>query len=137
MIMSADIGNVPTTSWLSDFKEITKMRLALSVVFSSLAGYLLAANDINYYDIVLLSFGGYCMVGASNAFNQVLEKDLDALMQRTKNRPLPTGRMQPSLALTIAISMTLVGIAALYLLNWRTALFACVSIFLYVALYTP
>jgi len=58
-------------------------------------------------------------------------------MQRTKNRPLPTGRMQPKLALVIAISMTVVGIAVLYLLNWRTALFGSISIFLYVALYTP
>ena len=137
MIMSAEIRNAPTVSWLSDFKEITKMRLALSVVFSSLAGYLLAANTIDFDDILLLAFGGYCMVGASNAFNQVIEKDLDALMQRTQNRPLPSGRMQSSTALTIALSMTIIGIVVLYLLNWRTALFGSISIFLYVALYTP
>ena len=130
MIMSAEIRNAPTVSWLSDFKEITKMRLALSVVFSSLAGYLLAANTIDFDDILLLAFGGYCMVGASNAFNQVIEKDLDALMQRTQNRPLPSGRMQSSTALTIALSMTLIGIAVLSLLNWRTALFGSISIFL-------
>ncbi len=117
--------------------EITKMRLALSVVFSSVAGYFLAADTINYFDLVLLATGGYCLVGASNAFNQVIEKDLDSLMQRTKNRPLPSGRMRPVTALTLAVAMTVIGIGLLYLLNWRTAFFGCVSIFLYVALYTP
>jgi len=117
--------------------EITKMRLALSVVFSSVAGYFLAADTINYFDLVLLATGGYCLVGASNAFNQVIEKDLDSLMQRTKNRPLPSGRMRPVTALTLAVAMTVIGIGLLYLLNWRTAFFGSVSIFLYVALYTP
>ena len=120
-----------------DFKTLTKMRLALSVVFSSLAGYLLAAPQLNFYDLLLLAVGGYCMVGASNAFNQVLERDLDAQMERTKNRPLPAGRVHVPRALALAIFLTLVGICLLYLLNWRTALFGSLSIFLYVAVYTP
>ena len=80
----------------TDFKAITKAGLAISVVFSSLAGFILGVYDIHSIDwIVLLklTIGGYCMVGASNAFNQVIEKDLDALMDRTKNRPVPSGRM--------------------------------------------
>lgn len=125
------------TNWLDEFKAITKMRLALSVVFSSIAGYLLAAETINYTDLTLLVIGGYCLVGASNAFNQVIEKDLDALMQRTRNRPLPAGRMSSFTALTIALGMSVMGIGLLYLLNWRTAFFGSVSILLYVMLYTP
>ncbi len=136
MNMSAEAA-ASNTTWLNDFKAITKMRLALSVVFSSIAGYFLAADSINYVDLLLLALGGYCMVGASNAFNQVIEKDLDALMQRTKNRPLPAGRMQASTALILALSMTLIGIGLLYMLNWRTAFFGSVSILLYVLLYTP
>jgi len=108
--------------------EITKMRLALSVVFSSVAGYFLAADTINYFDLVLLATGGYCLVGASNAFNQVIEKDLDSLMQRTKNRPLPSGRMRPVTALTLAVAMTVIGIGLLYLLNWRTAFFGSIYV---------
>ena len=82
-----------TTSALSpkaifrDFKEITKAGLAISVLFSSIAGYLLGFDEIHPFDwktLVMLAIGGYCMVGASNAFNQVIEKDLDALMDRTK-----------------------------------------------------
>lgn len=134
--MSAEAA-ATTTSWLDDFKAITKMRLALSVVFSSVAGYFLAADTVIYTDLVLLAIGGYCLVGASNAFNQVIEKDLDALMQRTKNRPLPAGRMQPATALAIAICMTILGVGLLYLLNWRTAFFGSISIALYVLCYTP
>jgi len=121
----------------ADFKEITKVRLAASVVFSSIAGYFLGAYQVDFISVVLLAFGGYCMVGASNAYNQILERDLDALMHRTKNRPLPAGRMTVKVALTIAIVMTLLGVAALYLLSPKTALFGAISIFLYTCVYTP
>ena len=77
------------------------------------------------------------MVGASNAFNQVIEKDLDALMSRTKNRPIPSGRMSPSTALIIAVIMTLLGVITLYILNPKTAMFGAISIFMYTSLYTP
>ncbi|MGB2397690.1 MAG: heme o synthase [Flavobacteriaceae bacterium] len=137
MDMSVETALYTTFSRLNDFKEITKMRLALSVVFSSIAGYLLAADTINYTDLFLLTLGGYCLVGASNAFNQVIEKDLDALMQRTKNRPLPSGRMKSKTALLTALSMTILGIAILYNLNWRTAFFGSLSVLLYVVVYTP
>ena len=114
--------------FMDDFKQLTKVRLAVSVVFSSVAGYFLAADTPVLIDVILLAFGGYFMVGASNAFNQVLEKDLDVLMDRTKNRPLPSGRMsvQPVL-----------GLLVLYTINTRTALFGGISIFLYVCVYTP
>ncbi|MEO2059654.1 MAG: heme o synthase [Mesonia sp.] len=121
----------------SDFKEITKMRLAVSVVFSSVAGYFLGADVVDFVTVLLLAVGGYLMVGASNAFNQVIEKDLDALMNRTKNRPIPSGRMSVSKALSIAFLFTIVGVGVLYIINPITAVFGAISIILYVALYTP
>lgn len=121
----------------ADFKEITKARLAISVVFSSIAGYFLGAYEIQWLQVVLLAFGGYCMVGASNAYNQVIERDLDALMKRTKNRPIPTGRISVKSAMTMAIVLTLLGVMALYLLNPKTAMFGAISIFLYTSVYTP
>lgn len=127
----------PSVSVLTDFKEITKMRLALSVVFSSVAGYFLGVETVNFFTVFLLAVGGYMMVGASNAFNQVIEKDLDLLMDRTKNRPVPSGRMSTSMALFIAVAFTIVGIAILYYINPKTAMFGAISIFLYVSLYTP
>ena len=77
------------------------------------------------------------MVGASNAYNQVIEKDLDALMDRTKNRPVPAGRMSPPIALVIASFLTIVGISLLYTINPKTAMFGAISIFLYTSIYTP
>ena len=123
--------------FLDDFKQLTKVRLALSVVFSSIAGYLLAADVPVLTDMILLAFGGYFMVGASNAFNQVIEKDLDALMNRTKNRPLPSGRMSVQSALVIAGILTILGLLVLCIINTKTAFFGGLSIFLYVCVYTP
>jgi protoheme IX farnesyltransferase len=123
-----------------DFLEITKARLAISVVFSSIAGYLLGFNSeqpFSWIVLIMLSVGGYCMVGASNAFNQVIEKDLDLLMDRTKNRPVPSGRMSPNSALIVAFTLTLIGLVLLYLINPKTAMFGAISIFLYTSLYTP
>ncbi len=128
---------IPVQSLFTDFKQLTKVGLSLSVVFSSVAGYLLAVESVNYTTLFLLAIGGYLMVGASNAFNQIIEKDTDALMERTKNRPLPTGRMSVSTALIIAILFTLVGISILYSINPKSALFGAISIFLYTSAYTP
>ncbi|RDY58943.1 heme o synthase [Flagellimonas nanhaiensis] len=138
--MKSAVGSVKSNSLsfvLSEFKEITKAKLAVSVVFSSIAGYFLGATKLDIVSIALLAFGGYCMVGASNAYNQIIEKDLDAIMKRTKNRPLPSGRMSVRTALTIAILMTLLGVVTLYILNPKTAMFGAISIFLYTSVYTP
>ncbi len=133
------ITQVDTTkiSVVQDFKEITKMRLALSVVFSSVAGYLLGVETVSWSTLLLLAVGGYFMVGASNAFNQVIERDLDKLMSRTKNRPVPSGRMSVNTALAIATVFTISGIIVLYIINPQTAMFGAISIFIYVSLYTP
>lgn len=120
-----------------NFTDITKMRLSVSVVFSSVAGYLLGCETIDFYILLLLTIGGYCMVGASNVFNQIIERDLDALMDRTKNRPIPAGRMSVVSAFILASILTIIGIAVLYIINPQTAMFGAISIFMYVSLYTP
>jgi protoheme IX farnesyltransferase len=125
------------TSWVKNFTEITKLRLSVSVVFSSVAGYLLGAAEVDFMILLLLCIGGYCMVGASNVYNQIMERDLDTLMDRTKNRPIPAGRMSIAAALSIAIILTIVGISVLYSINPQTAMFGTISIFIYVFLYTP
>jgi protoheme IX farnesyltransferase len=94
-------------------------------------------NFNTFLVLLKLAIGGYCMVGASNAFNQVIEKDLDALMDRTKNRPVPAGRMSANVALIIAGILTVAGIALLFTINPKTAMFGAISIFLYTSVYTP
>ena len=113
------------------------MRLAISVVFSSLAGYLLGVDVVNMKTLILLALGGYFMVGASNAFNQIIERDLDAKMNRTKNRPIPAGRMSVTTAFIIASLFTIAGVVILYTINKQTAMFGAISIFLYTCVYTP
>ena len=122
---------------MTDFKEITKMGLSISVVFSALAGYLLGAETISYSVLILLALGGYFMVGASNAYNQIIERDLDALMDRTKNRPIPAGRMSVNTAFIIATTFTILGLITLYNINPKTAMWGAISIFLYTSVYTP
>ena len=131
---------VTVKSIFLDFKEITKAGLAISVVFSSLAGYLLGIYNFNVATVttlILLAIGGYCMVGASNAFNQIIEKDLDVLMDRTKNRPIPAGRMSVTTAFIIASFLTILGLVILYTINPKSAMFGAISIFLYTCVYTP
>jgi protoheme IX farnesyltransferase len=124
-------------SFLGDFLQLTKFRLAVSVVFSSVAGYLIAVDQIEVSILFGLIFGGFAMVGASNAFNQWIERDKDALMDRTKNRPLPTGRINNFTALLIASLLTLLGILILNNINFKTAFFGALSIIIYTCVYTP
>jgi len=138
--LSSTANSITIKSIYIDFKAITKAGLAISVVFSSIAGFLLGVPSILSLDwmvLLKLAIGGYCMVGASNAYNQVIEKDLDALMDRTKNRPVPAGRMSQNVALIIASILTAIGIFLLYTINPKTAMFGAISIFMYTSIYTP
>ena len=120
-----------------DFKTVTKMGLSLSVVFSCIAGYLLAAENIDFTVLFLLISGGYCMVGASNIFNQIIERDFDALMLRTKSRPIPMGRISVKTAFILAVFLSIIGLSFLYNINQKSAMLAAISIFIYTSVYTP
>jgi len=117
--------------------ELTKARLNLSVVYSALAGYLLGAPSVNWWVLVQLSLGGYLVVGAANAFNQVIEKDRDAKMDRTKERPLPSGRLSILEAMLAGSLMSLIGLFLLWLINPLTLGFGAFALFVYVLVYTP
>ena len=133
--LTASSLNIAQT--INDFFQLTKLRLSISVVFSSLAGYLLASDKLETQVLLGLFFGGFAMVGASNAFNQLIEKNKDSLMIRTQNRPLPSGRMSNIVATTIATVLAVFGILILQYINFKTALFGALSIFLYTCVYTP
>ena len=118
-------------------KELTKFRLTLSVVFSSFISYFLGASEINYIELFYLIAGGILIVGSSNIFNQVIERDLDKLMKRTQNRPLPKEEITPRTALFLAILSAVIGLLFMYLINLKVAILAATSLFLYTAIYTP
>jgi len=117
--------------------ELTKARLNMSVVYSALAGYFLGAESISLSIITLLGLGGYLVVGAANGFNQVIERDRDALMDRTKNRPIPSGRLKISEAMIASSLMAIIGLMLLYYINPLTLGFGAFSLFVYVLIYTP
>ena len=121
----------------STILELTKYRLSLSVLFSSIAGYLIAMDFFSVETFLLLLIGGFFLVGASNGFNQIIEKERDAIMDRTKNRPIPLGKISPKFAFVICLIMILSGIVLLYLINFRTAFFGLISVLIYVFIYTP
>ena len=118
-------------------KELTKFRLTVSVVFSSFISYFLGSDIVDYTDLFLLTTGGILIVSSANIFNQIIEKDLDKLMIRTKNRPLPKNEITKNTALFLAIITALIGVFFMYLINIKVAILAAVSIFLYTAIYTP
>lgn len=122
---------------MRDLGLLLKFRLAFSVVISAVAGYLLGTPAFSWAELLLLTLGGFAVVGSSNAFNQVWEVEQDALMGRTQNRPLPAGRMTATRALIWAFAFGVAGIAALAILNVKTAGFGALSLLLYVLIYTP
>lgn len=125
------------TAKLSAVMELTKARLNLSVVYSALAGYFLGVITVNYLDVLYLCLGGYLVVGAANGFNQIIEKDRDILMERTKNRPLPTGRLSTLEAMIACTLMAFAGMWMLLAINMVTAGFGAFALFMYVLVYTP
>ena len=124
-------------SFCINLMQLTKIRLSFSIVFSSIAGYFLGAENINFLTLFLLSIGGYSMAGASSIFNQLIERGKDGLMNRTKNRPLPSNRMSNSTAIILGILFSLLGTFFLYSINFKTAFFSVISILIYTCLYTP
>lgn len=121
----------------SSFIEITKLRLSVSVVFSSVISYLIGMSEFDFEIFSYLVVGGLMMVSASNIFNQVIERDLDALMQRTKGRPLPMGQISVNNALILGFTFVISGLTFLYIISPLCAMLGAISIFIYACVYTP
>ena len=121
----------------SSFIEITKLRLSASVVFSSVISYLIGMSEFDFEIFSYLVVGGLMMVSASNIFNQVIERDLDALMQRTKGRPLPMGQISVNNALVLGFTFVIAGLTFLYIISPLCAMLGAISIFIYACVYTP
>ena len=133
----SDTLNLKQKSLFSEILILIKHRLSLSVVFSSVASYLIAFEVFSIYTLSLLILGGFFVVGASNGFNQIIERNRDALMIRTKRRPLPTGGLSLNQAILICTILSFLGLFILYIINFRTAFFGLISMIIYLGLYTP
>ena len=133
----SDTLNIKQVSLFSQTLILIKYRLSLSVVLSSVCSYLIAFDIFSLITFSFLVIGGFFVVGASNGFNQVIERRRDALMIRTSSRPIPSGVMTVNKALVICVTLGILGLSMLYLINFRTALFGLVSMIIYLGLYTP
>lgn len=126
--------------FISDFNKLIKLRLTLTVVFSASICFLMGSQqqgDINWINWAILTIGGFLVTGAANGFNEIIEKDLDKLMKRTMDRPIPSGHMTTGQALVLSLIMGISGTYLLLLLNFPTGVLAVFSIFLYAFVYTP
>jgi protoheme IX farnesyltransferase len=117
-----------------------KFTLSFTVVFTCVICYMLAPKVMTYdwSMILLLTFAGLCITGSANAINQAVEKDTDAQMKRTANRPVASGRMSQQTAYTFAIITGVLGVAIMWkYFNFSSALLSAFSLFLYAFIYTP
>ncbi len=124
---------------ISDYAMLAKFRLSILVVFSAVIGYVFAgASSLNLTYILILILGGTLVTGASNAINQIIERDIDKLMTRTQNRPLPAERMNSLEAIVAAGAMGISGILLLtYFFNPIAGVLSAISLLSYAFIYTP
>ena len=122
---------------LKSYAELMKLRLSSLVVLSAILGYLLGPGAIIPFQVLLLCLGGFLITGASNAFNQIWERDLDKLMIRTQNRPLPLGKITVFESALVGVLLGITGVFILWLINDTCAVLGILALFLYVAVYTP
>lgn len=136
------VNNIVVFSYLDKlraFLELLKFRLSLLVAFSCAFGYGLATNgQVGWVTLAMLTFGGFLLSGASVTINQILEEDLDKIMKRTMNRPIPTGRISIAEAWFFSILLFLTSIWILWVYtNPLTVILSIVSMLLYCFAYTP
>ncbi|WP_090607736.1 heme o synthase [Parapedobacter koreensis] len=126
--------------FVADFKQLVKIRLTMTVVFSASIAFLIGSKqqgDINWINWLILTFGGFLVTGSANGFNEIIERDLDKLMKRTADRPIPSGRMTTGQALVLSLIMGIAGTYTLVSLNFIAGLLSVFSIVLYAFIYTP
>jgi protoheme IX farnesyltransferase len=124
----------------SDFSKLIKLRLTFLVVFSASISFLIGSQvngHIVWKNWLILIVGGFLVTAAANCFNEIIEKDLDKLMKRTMDRPIPAGRMTTGQGLVLGLFMAMFGTFLLGKLNLTAGYLSVFSIILYAFAYTP
>jgi protoheme IX farnesyltransferase len=124
---------------LADYAAFIKLRLASLVVFSAILGFLIVTKgNTDWVKVAWLTLAGFLVTGSANGFNQIIEKETDKIMDRTKMRPLPQERMSIPEATILASAIGIIGLLILwFFLNPLSCLLSALSILLYVGAYTP
>ena len=128
-------------SKIRDYAAFIKLRLATLVVFSAVISYLIGSKESANFEwakLLWLMLGGFLVTGSSNGFNQIIERDLDKLMTRTANRPLPQQRMSLMEAMLLAVITGIAGIFILsFFVNPLSGILGTLALILYTVVYTP
>ena len=134
------VTTLPKSLGMRDYIALGKLRLASLVVFSAVLGYFIGLNSVsnlNWLHLTLLVLGGFLVTASSNAFNQIWEKDLDAKMDRTKDRPIAAQRLTVLDGFIFAIATGVIGEVCLFLINPLSGWLGLLALVMYVLLYTP
>lgn len=122
---------------MKDIAALFKVRLGFFVVMSAILGWFMAVETLDLKSFLLLTIGGYLLTGSSNGLNQVIEKRVDGLMERTAERPLPAGRMEPWQAILYSVLAGVIGLACLFTLNPLSGWLGVAALVSYAFIYTP
>lgn len=140
-----EVVQTPTEAWsfplrdrVRDYLQLAKARLSTMVLLSALVGYWLASGELALGRLLWFTVGTFLVIAGANAYNQILERDSDARMERTARRPLPAGRLQVSEALVVASAASILGVGALFVTcGALCGLLGVTALATYVLLYTP
>ena len=125
-------------SRLMVFSELIKARLTLMVLITTTMGFNLAASTVDWKLLFYTLFGTGLLASGAAALNQYLEKDLDAKMPRTENRPIPAGKIRSETALLLGGALSAAGLVYLAAqVNLLTSVIGAVTLVSYIAVYTP
>ncbi|HEY1960159.1 MAG TPA: heme o synthase [Polyangiaceae bacterium] len=137
-VVNRSRSSILATPRARDVVALTKPRITLMVLITAAGGIWLAPGPAHTATIVYALLGTALIVGGANALNMFIERDIDGLMKRTKDRPLPAGRMSPRFALIFGVVLSLAAVPVLALgVNATTALLALLANLLYLLAYTP
>ncbi|MDF2447498.1 MAG: protoheme farnesyltransferase [Bacteroidota bacterium] len=127
-----------TYSKVKVFFKLTKFTLSALVVFSAIITFFTVADSFTWTQVFAICVGGFLVTAAANGFNQIIEKDLDKLMNRTKQRPIPTGNLTVGTALLVCGIFGVIGTILLWVFtNPLSGIIGFISIILYALVYTP
>lgn len=135
------VENISSINFLEKVKSyaaLFKLKITVFVVISAIFGYFIGATEFSVLAVLSLTIGGFFITSAANAFNQIIERNYDLLMDRTKNRPLPQNKLAVSETLIIAFTLGILGVLILgVFLNPLSGVLGLLAIFMYAAVYTP
>ncbi|MBI2280160.1 MAG: protoheme IX farnesyltransferase [Bacteroidetes bacterium] len=133
-----NISSIPFFEKTKCYSALFKLKITVFVVISAIFGYFIGASEFSVLAVLSLTIGGFFITSAANAFNQIIERNYDLLMDRTKNRPLPQNKVSVSETLIIAFTLGILGVLILGIfLNPLSGILGLLAIFMYAAVYTP